>query len=56
MIKRVCERCGNLSDGRKIYTGRTIATDILLWRGNWTTKKIEVCYECWKEFVKWMDN
>ena len=58
-IKHVCERCGNITNGHKIYLGRYIAID-KLWASNassnWGKKKIDVCYECYLEFGKWMDN
>ena len=58
-IKQVCERCGSVTNGQKIYLGRYIAID-KLWASNagsnWSKKKIDICYECYLEFEKWMDN
>lgn len=58
-IKQVCERCGDVTNGHKVYLGRYIAID-KLWTSNasstWGTKKIDVCYECYREFERWMDN
>lgn len=38
---------------------RYIAID-KLWASNagsnWSKKKIDICYECYLEFEKWMDN
>lgn len=59
MIKLICERCGKTTNGHKIYFGRFLATDQLITSqctSNWGTKKINVCYDCWEEFNKWMKD
>lgn len=54
-IKRVCERCGDISNSHKVYFGRYVATNILPSRSvHWLRKKKYVCFECYKEFENWL--
>ena len=58
-IKHVCEKCGNVTNGHKLYFGKYVAIDALsVWNAGstWYNKRKNICNDCYKEFEKWMDN
>lgn len=58
-LKNMCDRCGKITHGHKLYFGRFVAIDALsVWNAGstWYKKRKDICFDCYTEFEKWLDN